>query len=124
MAKVVAAMSGGVDSSVTAALLKEKGYEVSGVTMKIWDGEALPREGMRHGCYGPEEEGDIEDARKVSQILGIDFYVFDLRQEYKAEVLDYFCHEYLFPPEILLGILVEGFLAARGTKVIGLPHVL
>ena len=93
--KVVVAMSGGVDSSVAAALLKEKGYQVSGVTMKIWDGEAFPGEGTRHGCYGPGEEEDIEDARKVAQILGSDFYVFDLRQEYKAEVLDYFYHEYL-----------------------------
>jgi len=93
--KVVVAMSGGVDSSVAAALLKEKGYQVNGVTMKIWDGEAFPVEGGRHGCYGPGEEEDIEDARKVAQILGIPFHVFDLRQEYKAEVLDYFCHEYL-----------------------------
>ena len=95
MVKVVVAMSGGVDSSVAAALLKEKGYQVSGVTMKIWDGEAIARDGTRTSCYGPDEEEDIEDARKVSQILGIPFYTLDLRQEYKAEVLDYFCHEYL-----------------------------
>jgi len=93
--KAVVAMSGGVDSSVAAALLKEQGYEVSGVTMQIWNGEASPGDEMGHGCYGPGEEEDIEDARKVSQILGIDFHVFDLRQEYKAEGLDYFCHEYL-----------------------------
>jgi len=93
--KAVVAMSGGVDSSVAAVLLKEQGYEVSGVTMKIWNGEATPGDKARHSCYGPDEEEDIEDARKVSQILGIDFHVFDLRQEYKAEVLDYFCHEYL-----------------------------
>ncbi len=93
--KVLVAMSGGVDSSVAAALLVEKGYQVNGVTMKIWDGEAFPVEGARHACYGPGEEDDIEDARKVSQILDIPFYAFDLRQEYKAEVLDYFCREYL-----------------------------
>lgn len=93
--RVVVAMSGGVDSSVAAALLKEQGYQVSGVTMKIWDGKTFPGEGTRHGCYGPGEEEDIEDARKVAQTLGIDFHVFDLSQEYKAEVLDYFCHEYL-----------------------------
>jgi len=93
--KVAVAMSGGVDSSVAAALLKEQGYQVSGVTMKIGAGEVFSPEGRRHGCYGPGEEKDIEDARKVAKTLGIPFYVFDLRQEYKAEVLDYFCHEYL-----------------------------
>ena len=93
--KVVVGMSGGVDSSVAAAHLKEQGYEVSGVTMKIWDGGACSEEGTHHGCYGPGEEADIADARKVAQTLGIDFHVFDLRQEYKTEVLDYFCHEYL-----------------------------
>ncbi len=95
MKKVVIAMSGGVDSSVAAALLKEQGYQVSGVTMEIGTGELSPGKGRRHGCYGPGEEEDIEDARKVAKTLGIPFYIFDLRQEYKAEVLDYFCHEYL-----------------------------
>jgi tRNA-specific 2-thiouridylase len=95
MTKVAVAMSGGVDSSVAAALLKEKGYEVIGVIMKIWAGETPSGEGFRHGCYGPGEEEDLEDARKVAQILRIPFYTFDLRQEYKAEVLEYFCNEYL-----------------------------
>lgn len=95
MVKVVVAMSGGVDSSVAAALLKEQGYQVSGVTMKIWNGETIAGGETRHSCYGPDEEEDIEDARKVSQVLGVDFHVFDLRREYKAEVLDYFYREYL-----------------------------
>jgi len=95
MAKVVVAMSGGVDSSIAAALLKKKGYEVTGVTMKVWDGETLPRDGTRHSCYGPDEQENIADAQEVAQALGIPFHIFDLRQEYKTEVLDYFCREYL-----------------------------
>ena len=90
-------MSGGVDSSVAAALLKEQGYQVTGVMMKIWDGPDFPRAGeyARHGCYGPGEAGDIEDAEKVARIIDIPFYVFDLTEEYKAEVLKYFRLEYL-----------------------------
>jgi len=94
MTKAVIAMSGGVDSSVAAALLKQRGYEVVGVTMKIWDEATLPGNASHHGCYGPNEEEDIEDARKVAQTLGIPFYTFDLRREYKAKVLNYFCQEY------------------------------
>ena len=94
--KVIVGMSGGVDSSVTAALLKEEGYEVIGVTMKIWDGGGtISKEGAHHACYGPSEEEDIKDAQKVAQILGIPFYIFNLKQEYKTFVLDYFSHEYL-----------------------------
>ena len=93
--KVIVGMSGGVDSSVAAALLKEEGYEVIGVTMKIWDGKTISKEGAHHACYGPGEEEDIKDAQKVAQILGIPFYIFNLKQEYKTFVLDYFSHEYL-----------------------------
>ena len=93
--KVIVGMSGGVDSSVVAALLKEEGYEVIGVTMKIWDGGTISKEGAHHACYGPGEEEDIKDAQKVAQTLGIPFYIFDLKQEYKTFVLDYFSHEYL-----------------------------
>jgi len=93
--KVVVAMSGGVDSSVAAVLLKEEGYEVVGITMKIWDGKTLGKEGVHHACYGPGEIEDIEEARKVAKILGIPFYCFDLIQKYKTDVLDYFFNEYL-----------------------------
>lgn len=93
--RVIVAMSGGVDSSVAAALLKEEGYDVIGVTMRIWNGKTTAKEGVRHTCYGPGEGEDIEDARKVAQLLGIPFHIFDLRGEYRASVLDYFCHEYL-----------------------------
>ena len=93
--KILIAMSGGVDSSVAAALLKEQGYQVTGVTMKIWGGDSLFKEGRHHGCYGPDEEADIEDARKVALTLEIPFHVIDLTGEYKSVVLDYFCNQYL-----------------------------
>jgi tRNA-specific 2-thiouridylase len=88
-------MSGGVDSAVAAALLKKQGYQVSGVTMKIWKGAGSPTGGKPHACYGPEEEEDVEDAQKVAQALDIPFYTIDLRPEFEAEVLDYFRQEYL-----------------------------
>lgn len=93
--KVMVGMSGGVDSSVAAALLKEEGYQVIGVTMKIWDGGTISKESAHHACYGPGEEEDIKDAQKVAEILGIPFHIVDLKQEYKTDVLDYFFNEYL-----------------------------
>lgn len=95
MAKVVVAMSGGVDSSVAAVILQKQGYNITGITMKIWSGEGSPVAGAHHGCYGPGEDEDIEDARNVARDLGIDFHVIDLRQEYKTTVLDFVCEEYL-----------------------------
>jgi tRNA-uridine 2-sulfurtransferase len=92
--KVLALMSGGVDSAVAAALLQEQGYQVTGVIMKIWAGESAPGHGLHHGCYGPEEEQDIEDARRVAAKLGLPFHIIDLTAEYQSVVLDYFCREY------------------------------
>ncbi|MFC2070934.1 tRNA 2-thiouridine(34) synthase MnmA [Chloroflexota bacterium] len=92
--KVLVAMSGGVDSSVAAALLKDSGYEVSGITMKICNEEDFSVKVHYHSCYGPGEEEDIEDARQVADALGIPFHTFDLIDEYKTEVLDYFRREY------------------------------
>jgi tRNA-uridine 2-sulfurtransferase len=93
--RVLMTMSGGVDSSVAAALLKEQGYQVTGLTMKIWAGESSGTASLHHGCYGPEEATDIEDARKVAEKLDIPYHVIDMAGEYKTEVLDYFCREYL-----------------------------
>ena len=94
MARVMVAMSGGVDSSVSAALLRGKGHHVIGVTMRVWDGEPPTGRETRHGCYGPDEES-IADAHEVCRVLDIPFHVLDLRREYKVEVLDYVRREYL-----------------------------
>lgn len=90
--KVVIGMSGGVDSSVAACLLKDRGYDVVGVTMQIWqdeDGAAGEDDG---GCCGLSA---VEDARRVAWKLGIPYYVMNFRREFRENVIDYFSREYL-----------------------------
>lgn len=92
---VLVGLSGGVDSSVAAYLLKQQGYNVVGVTMSIWDGKKLPSSsGGKHACYGPDEEEEIREAREIAGILKIPYEVFDCSGEYKTAVLDYFRKEY------------------------------
>lgn len=86
MTKVYVGMSGGVDSSLTAALLVEQGYDVTGVYMKNWT-QDLP--GMR--CPWAD---DLADAKRVAVQLGIDFKVFDFENEYRQKVVDYMIDEY------------------------------
>jgi tRNA-specific 2-thiouridylase len=86
MTKVYVGMSGGVDSSLSAALLVEQGYDVTGVYMKNWS-QDLP--GMK--CPWTE---DLADAKRVAVKLGIDFKVFDFENEYKHKVVDYMIDEY------------------------------
>lgn len=86
MSKVYVGMSGGVDSSLTAALLKEQGYDVTGVYMKNWT-QDMP--GMR--CPWAD---DLADAKRVAVQLGIDFKVFDFENEYRHKVVDYMIDEY------------------------------
>jgi tRNA-specific 2-thiouridylase len=91
---VVVGMSGGVDSSVAALLMRDEGHEVLGVTMSIYSGK--PADGpVPDSCYGPGEPGDIEQARKVCARLGIPHRVIDLRADYRSLVLDYARDEYL-----------------------------
>jgi tRNA-specific 2-thiouridylase len=92
--KVLVGLSGGVDSSVAAYLLKEQGYDVTGVTMAIWDGQYQANTG-KHSCYGPEEQEEIAEARELAEMLGIPFKVFDCSKDYKSLVLQYFKNEYL-----------------------------
>jgi tRNA-specific 2-thiouridylase len=94
-ATIAVGLSGGVDSSLTAYLLREAGYNVIGLTMRIWDNTVELEETKKHACYGPGEEEDIEIAQRLCSELDIPFHVLDLRQEYKENVLEYFRSEYL-----------------------------
>ena len=91
--RVAVAMSGGVDSSVAAALLLEQGYEVVGLTMQIWprDADPNPCPGVR-ACCGIDA---VTDARRVAQTVGIPHYVINLRDAFQQLVIDAFCDEYI-----------------------------
>lgn len=87
--KVLAAMSGGVDSSVVAGLLVRQGYDVVGITMQIWqESQTDPRHA---GCCSL---GAVEDARRVARVLNIPYYVINFKQEFKDKVIEHFLNEY------------------------------
>jgi len=120
MKKIICAMSGGVDSSVAAALLKRAGFDMIGVFMKFWSpttsGGGLVG-GWNH-CCSPEAE---VRARKVAKILKIPFYVFNFEKEFKKRIVDYFLDGYkkgitpnpcvVCNKEIKFGLLLEKALA-------------
>ena len=89
--KVVVGMSGGVDSSVAAYLLKEQGYDVIGVTMQIWQDEDVFKQSQEGGCCGLSA---VEDARRVAAVLDIPYYVMNFKADFKKYVIDYFVSEY------------------------------
>ncbi len=89
--RVIVAMSGGVDSSVAAHLLKSQGWDVIGVTIKTWSNDEC-RDEKSKGCCSIR---DIDDARSVARRLDIPYYVMDLSVDFKGKVIDYFVDEYL-----------------------------
>lgn len=84
-------MSGGVDSSIAAALLKEQGYDVTGVTMQIWPSDQ-PHEEVEGSCCSLSA---VEDARRVAQVLDIPYYVMNFRDLFAEKVIKSFCNEYI-----------------------------
>ena len=115
--RVLVGMSGGVDSSVAALLLKQAGYEVVGVTMCITP-DGLAPTARKLACYGEDEAAEIEDIERVARHLGIEFRTVDLRREYEERILNYFRQEYArgrtpnpcvrCNAEIKFGLLLEG----------------
>ena len=91
MKKVVIGMSGGVDSSVAAYLLKQAGYDVIGVTMQIWQKEEAAVVSENGGCCGLSA---VEDARRVAYALDIPYYVMNFRDVFQEKVIRYFVSEY------------------------------
>ena len=89
--RVVVAMSGGVDSSVAAGLLREAGYEVLGVTMRLWTQEDASASRHHKRCCSVE---DTDDARAACEVLGIRHYVLNLEREFAESVVDHFVREY------------------------------
>ncbi|MDO8436218.1 MAG: tRNA 2-thiouridine(34) synthase MnmA [bacterium] len=127
--KVFVAMSGGIDSSVAAALLKREGFDIVGVFMKFW---SEPEEDKQkcgwNRCCSPDSE---KRARQVAKILKIPFYVFNFEKEFKKRIVDYFLREYkggrtpnpcvACNKEIKFGLLLEKALSL-GTDFIATGH--
>src|SRR5690242_14404442 len=82
-------MSGGVDSSATAALLLEQGYDVVGITLKLWPQDCVSR--AEDKCCGPQA---VSDARSVCNKLGVPYYLIDEAAEFQKHVIQYFADEY------------------------------
>jgi tRNA-specific 2-thiouridylase len=97
MARIVVAMSGGVDSSVAAALLKEQGHEVIGMMLRLWSEPGVIEDDgiervVQNKCCSLEA---VDDARRVARMLDIPFYLVNVEQEFKENVVDFFYQEYI-----------------------------
>jgi len=93
--KVAIGLSGGVDSSVAAVLLLKKGFDVVGVSMSIYDGPDIAKQGTSYSCYSPGEKENIESAAAICRQIEIPFRVIDLKTEFRCHVIDYVRQEYL-----------------------------
>ena len=120
-------MSGGVDSSVAALVLKKQGYNVVGVFMKCWSIQALENLGVDRSLYGCFWEEDSLDASLVCSKLEIPFFVWDFEEEYKNKVVEYMLHSYqngLTPnPDVMCNSVIKFGLFLRKAKKLGADFV-
>jgi tRNA-specific 2-thiouridylase len=89
--RVVVAMSGGVDSSVAAALLVEQGYDVIGMMMRLWSEPGIGPAAPANRCCTPDQ---MADARRVAGLLGIPFYVVDVQDHFRQTIVQFFIDEH------------------------------
>ena len=120
MTTVAVGLSGGVDSTLTAHLLKEQGYTVIGLSMSIYNGD-IPAHAVGDACYGPTEKQDIRDIQKWAAEQGIEAHILDLSEPYKKTVLKYFRDSYLAGitpnPCVMCNTLMKfGLLAQEARK--------
>jgi tRNA-specific 2-thiouridylase len=122
--KVLVAMSGGVDSSVAAAILKEEGYEVYGATMQIWQTETEDELIREKSCCSLTA---VDDARRVAHILDIPYYVFNMKDDFKKEVINYFVDEYIKGrtpnPCIMCNRKIKFELFLKKAMVLGMDYI-
>lgn len=122
--KVLVAMSGGVDSSVAAAILKEEGYEVYGATMQIWQTETEDELIREKSCCSLSA---VDDARRVAHILDIPYYVFNMKDDFKKEVINYFVDEYIKGrtpnPCIMCNRKIKFELFLKKAMVLGMDYI-
>lgn len=122
--KVLVAMSGGVDSSVAAAILKEEGYEVYGATMQIWQTETEDELIREKSCCSLAA---VDDARRVAHILDIPYYVFNMKDDFKKEVINYFVDEYIKGrtpnPCIMCNRKIKFELFLKKAMVLGMDYI-
>ncbi len=122
--RVVVAMSGGVDSSVAALLLHQQGYQVIGVTMKLYDIDQVDLPERYRGCCTLD---DVEDARAVCRILGAPHYTLNVQREFRSFVIDYFQSEYeggrTPHPCIACNDKIKFSFLAQRAQTLGASHV-